>query len=296
MRVSGTNGQHRISRRAALTGAGGIVLSPFALTAWGYDPDWLVTRRYSVSIPHLDRFTRVVQVSDLHADQEGSCSFALREKVAEVIRRESPDWVFATGDYISQPGDSIEDAASWVSSLDAHEGVFAVTGNHDTLAMKDSLVARNVTVLSNAWTEIRGMAVAGVGDLSRWPHEPQRVLRTVPSGMGVVLLAHQPDSFWSYDMPVTLQVSGHTHGGQATLFGAVPAPEILPMLKPFLMKVPALEPVARESFLETRHGAWAGFFDRPDGSRLYVNRGLGRFKRLSLYCPPEVTIWELNPA
>jgi predicted MPP superfamily phosphohydrolase len=54
--------------------------------------------------------------------------------------------------------------------------------------------------------------------------------------------------------------------------------------------------VASVSFLETRRGAWAGFFDRPDGSRLYVNRGLGRFKRLSFYCPPELTVWELTPA
>jgi predicted MPP superfamily phosphohydrolase len=296
MTDTGKVGRRRISRRAILAAAGVVVVSPFAAAAWGYDPDWLVVRRYAVSVPRLDRVTRVVQVSDLHADQDGSCSPELREQVAEAVRRESPDWVFATGDYITRPGDSIEEATSWVAGLDAREGVFAVMGNHDSPPVKAVLVGKGVTVLSNAWTRVSGIAVAGVGDLSRWPHEPQKVLRTVPPGVGIVLLAHQPDSFWSYDVPVTLQLSGHTHGGQATLLGTIPAPRIIPLLKPLLMEVPALEPVARQSFLETRRGAWAGFFDRPDGSRLYVNRGLGRFKRLSFYCPPELTVWELTPA
>ena len=183
--------------------------------------------------------------------------------------------MFATGDYITRPGDSIEDAASWVAGLDAREGIFAVMGNHDSPPVKAALVGKGVTVLGNAWTRVSGIAVAGVGDLSRWPHEPQKVLRTIPPGVGIVLLAHQPDSFWSYDVPVTLQLSGHTHGGQATLLGTVPATKIIPSLKPLLMKVPALEPVAEESFLETRRGAWAGFFDAADGSRLYVARGSG---------------------
>lgn len=295
-----TDSEHRdrrgISRREILAAVCGVGASPFAAAAWGYDPDWLMVRRYVASVPGLDRVTRIVQVSDLHADLEGSCSIKLREQVAEAVRRESPDWILATGDYITRPGDSIEEATSWIAGLDAREGIFAVMGNHDSPPVKAALVGKGVAVLSNAWTRVNGVALAGVGDLSRWPHEPQMVLRTVPPGVSIVLLAHQPDSFWLYDVPVTLQLSGHTHGGQVTLFGTIPAARILPSLKPLLMKVPALEPVARVSFLETRRGAWAGFFDRPDGSRLYVNRGLGRFQRLSFYCPPELTVWQLNPA
>ena len=105
-----------------------MVVSSFAAAACGYDPEWLVVRRYSVTVPRLDRVTRVVQVSDLHADQDGSCSLQLRERVAEVVRRESPDWVFATGDYITRPGDSLKDAASWVAGLDAREGIFRRDG------------------------------------------------------------------------------------------------------------------------------------------------------------------------
>ena len=291
-----TKSRRRISRRTWLLGAGGVLASPFVAAAWGYDPDWLVVRRHTVAVPGLKRPIKAAQVSDLHADRRGSCSPLLRDRVAEAVRLESPDLVLATGDYITRPGDSIEDAASWVASLEAREGVYAVMGNHDSRSVKVALEARGVMVLGNTWTRVHGMVIAGVGDLTRWPHEPQAVLRSIPPGSGTILLAHQPDSFWTYDKPVTLQLSGHTHGGQATLFGTIPAPRIIPFLKPWLMRVPALEPLARRSFLETRHGAWAGFFDRPDGSRLYVNCGLGRFKRLSIYCPPELTVWEFTPA
>src|SRR5271157_606765 len=58
---SGKMGRRRISRRAILAGAGAFVVSPFAVAAWGYDPDWLVVGRYAVSVPRLDRVTRVVQ-------------------------------------------------------------------------------------------------------------------------------------------------------------------------------------------------------------------------------------------
>jgi len=94
---------------------------------------------------------------------------------------------------------------------------------------------------------------------------------------------------------VTLQISGHTHGGQVTVLGLCPATRFLPHVKSPMLQVPELEPPARKDFLETRHGAWSDFFDRDDGSLLYVNRGLGRFKRVSFYCPPELTVWELLP-
>jgi predicted MPP superfamily phosphohydrolase len=62
-----------------------------------------------------------------------------------------------------------------------------------------------------------------------------------------------------------------------------------------MLHVPELETLARKGYMETRRGAWSGFFTREDGSTLYVNRGLGRFKRISFYCPPELTVWELLP-
>jgi predicted MPP superfamily phosphohydrolase len=287
------------NRRRFLVGAGvaaiGAPTLAAAATAWGYDPDWLSVERRRIVVPGLDRPRIAVQVSDLHADRQGSCSPLLRERVEAQIRRIAPDWIFATGDYVTRPGDDIADAASWVAGLPAREGTFAVMGNHDSPPVKQALLDRGVAVLDNTWTKVNGIVIAGVGDLGRWPHEPQQVLATVPRGVGSILLAHQPDSFWMYDRPVTLQISGHTHGGQVTVFGIWPGPRIVPHLKNLMLHVPKLEKLARKDFVETRRNAWSGFFRRDDGSTLYVNRGLGRFKRISFYCPPELTVWELLP-
>jgi predicted MPP superfamily phosphohydrolase len=284
-----------ISRRKLLIGAGVAAALPIAITGWGYDPDWLTVVHRQIQVPNLDRPLKAVQVSDLHFDRAGSCSPALRQRVRAEIDRLAPDCIFATGDYITRPGDDIAAAAWWVAGLPAREGIYAVLGNHDSPEVKRALADRGVTVLSNTWKKLHGMALAGVGDLSRWPHEPQEVVASIPREMGAILLAHQPDTFWMYDHHVTLQISGHTHGGQVTAVGMIPAPQVLPHLKRLLLHVPELEPLARKHFLETRHHAWSGDFSRDDGSMLYVNRGLGRFKRISVYCPPELTVWELRP-
>jgi len=219
----------------------------------------------------------------------------LRDRVAAEIRRLKPDVIFATGDYVTRPRDDITEAARWVAALPARDGIYAVMGNHDSPPVKRALQERGVAVLSNSWTKLHGMIVAGVGDLSRWPHEPQRVIAGIPRAVGTILLAHQPDTFWTYDEHVTLQISGHTHGGQVTVMGLCHAPQVLPNFKGWLLHVSRARAACQRELLETRHGAWSGFFDRDDGSLLYVNRGLGRFKRVSFYCPPELTVWELLP-
>jgi hypothetical protein len=44
----------------------------------------------------------------------------------------------------------------------------------------------------------------------------------------------------------------------------------------------------------THTNSWAGKFQQGN-NQMYVSRGLGRFRRLSIGCPPEVTFFELEP-
>ena len=285
----------RISRRQFLIGAGMAIGTPAAAATWGYDPDRLEVTRHRVVVPALAEQMLAVQVSDLHADRAGSCSATLRERVAARVRLLEPDLIFATGDFITRPGDAIDEAVAWVAGLEARLGRYAVLGNHDPAGVGLALEAAGVEVLENSWTSVRGLNLAGVGDLGRGPHRPREALAGIPQGAGTILLAHQPDSFWAYQRPVTLQLSGHTHGGQVTLMGAYPLPRLMPRLQEAMAHIPELDRLARRKFQQTRRGAWSGFFRRPDGSSLYVNRGLGRFKRISFYCAPELTVWDLVP-
>jgi uncharacterized protein len=47
-------------------------------------------------------------------------------------------------------------------------------------------------------------------------------LRKVTDDAPVVLLAHEPDIAWRVPARVSLQLSGHTHGGQVRMFGWSP--------------------------------------------------------------------------
>jgi uncharacterized protein len=48
-------------------------------------------------------------------------------------------------------------------------------------------------------------------------------LRKVTDDAPVVLLAHEPDIAWRVPARVSVQLSGHTHGGQVRMFGWSPA-------------------------------------------------------------------------
>ena len=292
-----TKRRRTFSRRKLLAGVGAAIALPIGIEAFGYDPDRLTVTRHRIEVPGLEKPTTAVQISDLHADRAGSCSSYLRDQVAKQVDQLAPDWIFATGDFVTHPGDSVEDAVGWVASLKSKEGIFAVMGNHDYQEVATELKAKGIEQLYNAWTSRRGIVIAGVNDPTRGASSAQRALKNSPRGVGTIMLAHQPDTFWTYDDPVTLQLSGHTHGGQVTLFGAVELSRFMPKLKQTIYKATGYEPIKHHSFRETRHNAWSGFFRRPgQSSLLYVNRGLGRFKRVSVYCPPEMTIWELVPA
>src|SRR4051794_26485971 len=108
----GSNGR-RFSRRRILVAGGMSALALLAAGALGYDVDSVAVERHRVAIPGLDRTINAVQLSDLHADRAGSCSPSLLHRVEEHLRRLEPDLIFATGDYITRPGDSIDEAARW---------------------------------------------------------------------------------------------------------------------------------------------------------------------------------------
>src|SRR4051812_16556712 len=120
----------RFSRRKLLIAGGASALVPVAAGGLDYDAGLVSVERHRVVVPGLARAVTAVQLSDLHADRAGSCSPWLRDRVEEQIRTLEPDLIFATGDFITRPCDSIEEAARWLAGLWSREGTYAVMGNH----------------------------------------------------------------------------------------------------------------------------------------------------------------------
>ncbi len=287
-----------------------IVLGGLAITAgsmlgipvWSRsEADTLKTEYVRLTVKGLDRSLRVAQLTDIHWDHGNTVHWPMIEEAITQINKEQVDLVALTGDFVTTSADPIHELAPVLGKIQSKEGIFAVLGNHDNVLVDSNriisrvLTQANITVLENRWTTVAGLAIAGTGDLWRGPYEPERIFSSLRGRKPTLLLAHNPDGFWPLkEERIDVQLSGHTHGGQVRLGPWA----VLGLSEPFW---PILSEVVGERRLNkvvpktlTRTNSWAGRFQQGD-NQLYVSRGLGRFRRLSIGCPPEVTFFELEP-
>ena len=254
---------------SAIGGAGYVTL---------VEPHWLALRRVSVPIPnlpaHLDGFT-IAQLSDLHRGPEMTQEHI--EQAAELAQRQNADLIALTGDYVSASAGYAASCAEALSPLATSGNALACLGNHDywtdAETVAGALSDAGVTVLRNAAQEAAdGLWVAAVDDVWEQHADLDRALEGIPSGATVVLLAHEPDyaDEVATDGRVSLQLSGHSHGGQVRL----------PLLGPPIL------PYLAEKYHTGRY--------RVGQMWLYVNRGVGMIPpAVRLNCRPEVTLLTL---
>lgn len=217
---------------------------------------------------------KIVQLSDLHFMPFTPLS--LIQEAVTAANALQPDLIVLTGDYVTHDAETIFGMTKVLAQLNARYGVFAVLGNHDTRAgariVRQGIGEAGITVLHN-----RGLALtvgtgtlnlAGVDDCL-WGHpDLNAALDGLDAAAPTLLLAHEPDVIdnFSRDGRVTLQLSGHTHGGQVRL--PILGTPVLPRLG--------------EKYV-------AGLYQVND-SRLYVNRGVGMVSLpIRFNCPPEIT-------
>ena len=187
---------------------------------------WLVEEYTEIPIPHLpaafDGFS-IVQLTDTHLRP-----FTQLEHIERAVQRTNalqPDLVVLTGDYVWHDENDILDLVPTLAQLNAKHGVFAVLGNHDIKTDAGLIVATferyGIPVLRNQGLDIdRGgqiLHLAGIDD--GWLGQPD--IKTTLAGVKrdntpVILLAHEPDmlDWYAHDTRISLQLSGHTHGGQ----------------------------------------------------------------------------------
>ncbi|MFC1609318.1 metallophosphoesterase [Myxococcota bacterium] len=197
----------------------------------------LAVKRIEVVLPRLpaamDGFT-IAQLSDLHLGPMRSGSW-----LREVVRRTNelePDLVAITGDLADVSVEKFARETAVLRDLDARQGVFFVTGNHeyfyDLHGWLRYLGELGIRVLRNERVPIRrgeaAFDLAGVDD-----HEGGRLapghgadvsgaMRGRDPERAVVLLAHQPRAVKDAALhDVGLVLTGHTHGGQIWPWGCM---------------------------------------------------------------------------
>jgi uncharacterized protein len=175
----------------------------------------------------LDGFS-IVQISDVHVGPTIKRGYV--DAIVQAVNALDPDLIAVTGDVVDGPVTRLAPHAAPLGQLRARHGAFLVTGNHEYYSGADAWVGEfrrlGLTVLLNQHRVLEHGAarllIAGVTDYNGGQfdpaHEsdPQAALEGAPDDARVrVLLAHQPRSAPAAAAAgYTLQLSGHTHGGQ----------------------------------------------------------------------------------
>ncbi|MBK6619801.1 MAG: metallophosphoesterase [Saprospirales bacterium] len=244
----------------------------------------------------FDGFT-ITQISDVHSgsfdDQE-----AVRRGVEMAQAQQSDLFVF-TGDLVNNAAIEFEPYLEMFKQLRAPFGQFSIFGNHDygdytpwpteedkvanldrlkeyhrqagfrLLLDEHVMIEKDGQQLALLGVENWGVGFGKRGDL-------KKASEGLPQDTFKILLSHDP-THWdhevkSFDNPVQLTLSGHTHGMQVGL------------------EIPGF----RWSPSQYRYPKWAGVYEEA-GRMLHINRGfgfLGFSGRVGIW--PEITVLELK--
>jgi predicted MPP superfamily phosphohydrolase len=175
----------------------------------------------------LDGLT-IVQISDIHVGPTIKARYV--DAIVDAVNRLQPDLVAVTGDVVDGSVAQLASHTEPLGRLKARYGTYLVTGNHEYYSGAAQWIAEfdrlGLRVLLNEHVVLQHQGtpfiVAGVTDYSAGHFDeahrsdPAAALAHAPDDVRIkLLLAHQPrTALVAADAGYTLQLSGHTHGGQ----------------------------------------------------------------------------------
>ncbi|MDD4978422.1 MAG: metallophosphoesterase [Gallionella sp.] len=260
-----------------------LVLIPIAaLLGYGayVEPNRLEVTRHTVGTTTTPADIRIVQISDLHLQQMDD----IRRLVAHQTVAAKPDVIVLSGDIV----DRKESLAALEAFLDELGPIpkIAVLGNWeywseiDLKALAELYARHHTQLLINACQviEIRHKTIAFVGLDDALASKPNagKAGKHCADTSAKVLIEHSPGFFGkpmdqpADNAPYLLSLSGHTHGGQITLFGSP-------------LETPPGSGAYQQGWYETQYG------------KLYVSRGIGTtVVPLRIGAEPELPIFDIK--
>jgi predicted MPP superfamily phosphohydrolase/uncharacterized protein YhhL (DUF1145 family) len=241
-------------------------------------------KELEISLPNLpaefDGY-RMIQLTDLHLSRLFGAAWA--QEVVARANAQDIDLIVITGDLMDGTLEARKDDIEPLRDLRAKDGVFVIPGNHEYYFGYEGWMRKyqelGMTRLANSHVLLsRGsstIVLAGITDSASLRFglpgpDLRKALEGAPTGAPIILLDHQPKGApRAAQAGVSLQLSGHTHGGMIRGLDQL---------------------VARFN-----NGFVSGFYD-IDGMQLYVNNGTALWNGFALRIgvPSELTVITLR--
>ena len=245
------------------------------------EPYWITVKTIPIinkDIPSAFNNKKIIFISDIHHGP-----FLSIERVQNLVKKINslePDIVLLGGDYVHRDKKYIKPVFRALSRLKANLFIGGVLGNHDHWESKALTIQHmkqaGITLLDNKsqWIRINNekIKIGGVGDLWEDVQILKNTTHDVTKKDFVLLVSHNSDYFTTIKThSIDLVLSGHSHGGQVTLFG---------------LWVPIL-PIKNTKY-------WKGLY-KNKYSTLYITTGIGTITPpVRFFSRPEIVVFLLK--
>lgn len=211
----------RVADRPYIGGA--LLVAAVATALYGLvNARTLHVRRVSVKLPNLPecwRDRQALLISDMHLGHINGLRFA--RLIAAKARELNPAIIFLAGDVFDGSKVDPHRVAGPLLELKPPLGTYFVGGNHEEFGgaahFEEAVRNGGIRVLHNDCADVDGMLVAGVPyGHSTYPLQMRSFLENLhlKGGPASILLNHVPNRLpLAEHSGVSLQLSGHTHGG-----------------------------------------------------------------------------------
>ena len=146
-------------------------------------------------------------------------------KLVRSLKNIAPDILLMGGDYVTD-NDSIDALFTALSAAEPSHGTYAVLGNHErknAALIERSMNRYGIELLTDERVQLCkdscAIFLVGVRDGFAVDTIAPRLVNEASDSAFVILLVHTPDYAERSLSTADLVLSGHTHGGQVSLFG-----------------------------------------------------------------------------
>jgi uncharacterized protein len=182
----------------------------------------LRVRRVSLTVPRLPerwRGRKALLISDMHLGHVNGVEFA--QRIAAKANELKPEIIFIVGDLFDGSKVDAEKMAAPLREMKPPLGAFFVDGNHEEYGgaahFEQAVRGAGIRVLHNECVTVDGLRIVGVPyGPGAYPLHMRAFLEQLglKEGPASILLNHVPNRLpIAEHAGVSLQLSGHTHGG-----------------------------------------------------------------------------------